>query len=44
MEQHLEAWRATAARLGIYDVENECIVPGMEGRVIWLDEMPQFLS
>ena len=43
-ERHMVEWKASAAKLGIWDIENECVVPGKEANIIWLDEMPQFFQ
>lgn len=43
-QEHMQEWKVAAARLGIYDSELQCIVPGKEANVIWLDEMPQFFQ
>lgn len=37
-QQHIDDIRKCLIKLGIYDEVNDCIVPGKEGNIAWLDE------
>lgn len=43
-EDHIKKIKETLSRLGIYDLEKDCFVPGKLGNLIWLDECPNFFK
>lgn len=41
---HIEAIKLALAKLGIYDLANDCFFPGKAGNIIWLDECGNFFN
>ena len=42
--EHCDTLKASAAALGIYDIEADRFVRGKSGNLLWLDEMNQFFN